>query len=251
MAIQAYFLPAGYQTLEDATGASIPGGLVWTYQAGTSTPAATYTDATLTVPNSNPIVCDGAGRWTAWGGTGAVYKLVFEGPATPPAHGPILKTVDGLQLSSAPALTLLKSDTGTYAAAAAAQLSTVTIPAGLAMTDTLIVFCTFSVGAGTGATGALQLLAGATLLSTINPGVAINTAAMSRVVIKTLVPNTGQWLAMAEGLTNNSVRVDNGTASAPGVWTAGFLLALQLASPGIPAGASLFWQWQVYKLSSQ
>jgi hypothetical protein len=96
MATPGVLLPAGYETLEDNSGASVPGGLVWTYQAGTTTPVPTYTDRSLTVVNTNPIVCDGAGRWSAWGPANVVYKFVFEGPATPPAHGPIIKTVDGI-----------------------------------------------------------------------------------------------------------------------------------------------------------
>jgi hypothetical protein len=89
-------LPSGYETLEDANGATVPGGLIWTYQAGTVTPQATYTDATLTVANSNPIIADGAGRWTAYAAAGVGYKLVFETPAIPPAHGATIKTVDNL-----------------------------------------------------------------------------------------------------------------------------------------------------------
>ena len=40
----------------------MPGGLLYTYTAGTSTPAATYSDSTLLTPNANPIVLDAAGR---------------------------------------------------------------------------------------------------------------------------------------------------------------------------------------------
>ena len=89
-------LPSGYETLEDANGASVPGGLIWTYQAGTTTPQTTYSDSNLTVPNSNPIIADGAGRWFAYAPTGAAFKLVFETPAIPPAHGATIRTVDNL-----------------------------------------------------------------------------------------------------------------------------------------------------------
>lgn len=98
----AFLLPSGYETLEDNAGASVPGGLVWTYQAGTTTPLPTYTDTTLTVVNTNPIVCDAAGRWAAWVPIGTSYKLVFETPAIPPAHGSVIRTVDGLQVFSLP-----------------------------------------------------------------------------------------------------------------------------------------------------
>lgn len=90
-------LPSGYATLEDANGSSVPGGLIWTYQGGTSTPLVTYSDPALTIPNTNPIVADGAGRWVAWVNPGTIYKLVYETPPTPPAtHGAIIRTVDNL-----------------------------------------------------------------------------------------------------------------------------------------------------------
>lgn len=38
-----------------ATGTPLSGGLIWTYQAGTSTPTTTWTDSTGGTPNSNPI----------------------------------------------------------------------------------------------------------------------------------------------------------------------------------------------------
>jgi hypothetical protein len=46
----------------DDNGAVIPGALIYTYTAGLSFPQFTYTDETLTITNSNPVVCDGGGR---------------------------------------------------------------------------------------------------------------------------------------------------------------------------------------------
>lgn len=51
--------------LSDA-GVPLAGGLLYTYAAGTSTPATTYSDADLTVPNANPVVLDAAGRATVY-----------------------------------------------------------------------------------------------------------------------------------------------------------------------------------------
>lgn len=45
----------------DANGIVAPGALLYTYQANTTTPQATYTDATGTTPLSNPVVADGTG----------------------------------------------------------------------------------------------------------------------------------------------------------------------------------------------
>src|SRR5579871_4449483 len=62
----------------DQTGVPLSGGIVCTYQAGTSTPQATYTDSTGTVPNANPVVLDSAGRANIWW-QAAAYKVVLAG----------------------------------------------------------------------------------------------------------------------------------------------------------------------------
>ena len=67
------------QELDD-NGDPIEGGLLYTYEAGTSTPKATYTDASETTANSNPIVLDAAGRASVWLETG-VYKFVLKDSA--------------------------------------------------------------------------------------------------------------------------------------------------------------------------
>lgn len=46
----------------DANGDPISGAKLYTYQAGTSTPLATYTDSARTVPNANPIIMGSDGR---------------------------------------------------------------------------------------------------------------------------------------------------------------------------------------------
>ena len=52
---------AGWQFF-DNDGVPLAGGLIYTYQAGTSTPQASYTSALGNIANSNPIVLDAAGR---------------------------------------------------------------------------------------------------------------------------------------------------------------------------------------------
>ena len=43
-------------------GTPLIGGKLYTYQAGTSTPAAAYHDAAATMPHQNPIVLDDRGE---------------------------------------------------------------------------------------------------------------------------------------------------------------------------------------------
>lgn len=70
---------AGAQFLTDA-GTPLTGGLLYTYAAGTTTPAATYTDSAGSTPNANPIVLDSAGRvpYEIWLTTGSSYKFVLK-----------------------------------------------------------------------------------------------------------------------------------------------------------------------------
>lgn len=59
-----------------ATGAPLAGGLVYTYEAGTTTAKTTYSDSALKTPNANPVVLDSNGDATIYldGATKAVLK---------------------------------------------------------------------------------------------------------------------------------------------------------------------------------
>lgn len=61
----------------DANGNPLDGGKLFSYQAGTTTPLATYTDSTLGTPNTNPVILDSAGSASVWIGSGA-FKFVLE-----------------------------------------------------------------------------------------------------------------------------------------------------------------------------
>jgi hypothetical protein len=62
----------------DANGQVMPGAKLYTYASGTSTLKTTYSDAGLTVANTNPLVADSAGRFgDIFPGVGA-YKLVLQ-----------------------------------------------------------------------------------------------------------------------------------------------------------------------------
>jgi hypothetical protein len=80
------------EQLMDNNGALLAGGKVYTYQAGTTTPLATYTDNTGGTPNTNPLVLDSSGRGDLWFAVGPAYKVVVQLPS-----GTVLKTVDGVK----------------------------------------------------------------------------------------------------------------------------------------------------------
>lgn len=47
----------------DSEGRAVPGALLYSYDNGTYTPKATYSDSGLITPNPNPLEADGAGRF--------------------------------------------------------------------------------------------------------------------------------------------------------------------------------------------
>jgi hypothetical protein len=68
------------QQFFDNNGIPLSGGLLYTYQAGSSTPLATYTDINGTIANSNPIVLNSSGRLDneVWLTYGFYYKFVLK-----------------------------------------------------------------------------------------------------------------------------------------------------------------------------
>lgn len=73
------FAGAGAQFF-DNNGVPLAGGLIYTYLAGTTTPAATYTSSTGLIAHANPIVLNAAGRIAAgeiWLTEGVLYKFIL------------------------------------------------------------------------------------------------------------------------------------------------------------------------------
>ena len=70
---------AGAQ-LFDNSGNVLTGGKIYTYEAGTTTPAVTYTNPIGTVFNSNPIIADASGRLSneIWLLVSGAYKFVLK-----------------------------------------------------------------------------------------------------------------------------------------------------------------------------
>jgi len=70
---------AGWQFFDD-NGNPLSGGLLYTYLAGTTTPATTYTSSNGVTANANPIVLDAAGRVSqeVWLTVGVNYKFILK-----------------------------------------------------------------------------------------------------------------------------------------------------------------------------
>lgn len=70
----AVLTPAPKMQFFDINGEPLVGGKVYTYEAGTTTPLATYTDNTAAYANPNPVILNARGEASIWLGSG-VYKL--------------------------------------------------------------------------------------------------------------------------------------------------------------------------------
>ena len=79
MAVNLSPIGNGFQFFT-TTGQPLAGGKIYTYQAGSSTPLATYTDNTGVTANANPIVLGTDGRPTSevWLTYGFNYKFILK-----------------------------------------------------------------------------------------------------------------------------------------------------------------------------
>lgn len=62
----------------DTNGDPLAGGKLYSYQAGTSTPQATYTSQSLGTPNANPVVLDASGMCNLWLNPSFSYKFLMQ-----------------------------------------------------------------------------------------------------------------------------------------------------------------------------
>jgi hypothetical protein len=90
------------QQFFDDNGVPLAGGLIYTYQAGSSTPLVTYTTNSGNIANANPIVLDASGRTPQqiWLLTGFSYKFVLQN-----SDAVLIETLDNIYpiLQNAPA----------------------------------------------------------------------------------------------------------------------------------------------------
>lgn len=99
---QAALSPTPKLQFLDNNGTPLAGCLIYTYEGGTTTPVATYTDSTESTPNANPVVCDSGGFASIWLVPGSYYKFVVQN-----SGGVTQYTVDNIRvgISSAPFVT--------------------------------------------------------------------------------------------------------------------------------------------------
>jgi hypothetical protein len=101
--------------VNQATGDLKPavGYLLYTYQAGTTTPQATYVDSTGTSPNTNPVVLNANGEADVWLGSNQTYKFVLKD-----LSGVVIWTVDNYANPDTQLLSLSAQIYGDFASTA-------------------------------------------------------------------------------------------------------------------------------------
>lgn len=93
--MSAFLSPIGNSGIPffNSQGVILAGGMIYTYQAGTTTPVATWTTSAQSVQNSNPIVLNAAGLppQQVWLLQGTAYKFVIQD-----SSGNTLQTLDNV-----------------------------------------------------------------------------------------------------------------------------------------------------------
>lgn len=108
----AQLSPTPVQKFFDNNGFPLFRGTLTTYQAGTTTPQATYVDSTQTTQNTNPITLNYRGECNLWLDPTLTYKFVLKD-----FFGNLIWTVDNIQggfTPSAIAASLIPKPTNTW-----------------------------------------------------------------------------------------------------------------------------------------
>ena len=95
----AYLSPILNDAQFSDDGTFLAGGLIWFYQAGTSTPILAYTGPDAATAWTNPIVLDQRGETGGeiWLAANSPYKMVVEGPPEyGQAHGVVISNFDNI-----------------------------------------------------------------------------------------------------------------------------------------------------------
>lgn len=155
-------------TFVDATGLPYAGGQLFFYASGTSTKLNTYSDAGLTVANTNPIILDSAGRAGAIFLQNLQYKVVLA-PAndTDPPTAPIW-TQDPVYTSDYSAAAQFSSGSGSPNGVVAGNAGTATILASSYwdFTNNILYICTAT---GTASTAIWTAINASTAAAVVTP----------------------------------------------------------------------------------
>ena len=161
------FFGAGAQLFTNS-GVPLAGGKIYTYVAGTTTPASTYTDGTGSIVNPNPVILDASGRVPGelWLAGGLQYKIVLT-DANGVTVGYTYDNISGVNDASYPQVTVSEWNLGsspTYVSA-----TTLTVPGNQTTTYQVNrrIQATVTAGTATGTISSSSYSGGVTTIITV------------------------------------------------------------------------------------
>jgi hypothetical protein len=108
----AYLSPILQDAQFNDDGTFLVGGLIWFYEAGTSTPLLAYTTPVADTAWTNPIQLDARGETGGeiWLKSGSAYKIILEGPPQyGQTHGVVISTFDNITGVNDPGTTSIQN----------------------------------------------------------------------------------------------------------------------------------------------
>lgn len=237
----AILLPEGKQSFTNSAGVPLVGGKLYTYDAGTSNPRATYSDAAGTVPNANPVILDARGEATVfWSGT---YKVVLkdaldntiwtvDGMSTIPDSGTaaalqaLLATAAGAGMVGTAEGTTVQIEIDALQASVAANAASIT--ALQAIDNDLLQQAAISLAAGTATT--VACFGDSTMWGADPANLSNQVAVPSPVQVQNFVNNFFGNAALT--VTNNAISGTTATQMIAGTDGSGSTFATKMAASG-------------------
>lgn len=240
----AVVTPTAKAQFIDAAGIPLAGGFLYTYEAGTTTPQATYTDSTAATANSNPIVLDSRGEANIWLSS-ANYKFKLTD-----ANGTEIWTVDNIAAPSTALSPVFTSNVTISANTSGPALLVTQTGAGAAIrvqdsadpdATPFVVDTSGQVGIGTATPGNALDIAGGTFQISSAGGTARSTISADTSNSYFSASDDRNFVVQTNAATRLTVNSSTATSTVPVVLPANPTTSLQAATKayvdlGSPAG---------------
>ena len=162
--VNRWFTPD--EQFADSTGTALSGAKLFFYASGTSTKLNTYSDAALTIPNTNPVILDSAGRAGSIFLQNLKYKVILSPSTdTDPPTSPIW-TMDPVYTSDVSTVAQVQGSNGNPNGQLAGTAGSATIPASMAWdyVNDILYICTTTGTASTAVWTAINPASSASVL---------------------------------------------------------------------------------------
>jgi microcystin-dependent protein len=231
----AVVTPTAKAQFIDAAGIPLAGGFLYTYEAGTTTPQATYTDSTAATANSNPIILDSRGEANIWLSS-ANYKFKLTD-----SNGTEIWTVDNIAAPSTALSPVFTSNVTISANTSGPALLVTQTGAGAAIrvqdsadpdASPFVVDTSGQVGIGTATPGNALDLAGGTIQVSSSGGTARTTISADSTDSIFAASDDRNFTVKTNAATRLTINSTNATSTVPVVLPANPTTSLQAATKG-------------------